>query len=177
MWPGFALPLLTVSLLGQHTQSVVLKESSAFDYLLLYGQKRVLGAAIYPRTEQNQEPPCDLKYAVFLCPLSSGESPTLMFLLTALCVRAGAISEMLEPSNTCESSPCREAQPRTLAKSCYVNRGTCLPRSSSLCPAPPVPSQNPTLRLQSLGKDLAAPRDLTIGNVQAEGWDGVASRR
>lgn len=156
--------------------SVMLKVTSAFDYLLFYGQKRDLGAVIYPRTEQNQEPSCDLKYAVFLCPLNSGKAlHSYSCPRHPLCVRAGAIPEMLEPSNTCESSPGREAQPRTLAKSCYVNRGTCLPRSSSPCPAPPVPSQNPTLRHHSLGKDLAAPRDLTIGNVQAEGWDGVTS--
>lgn len=58
--------------------SVMLKVTSAFDYLLFYGQKRDLGAVIYPRTEQNQEPSCDLKYAVFLCPLNSGESLTLI---------------------------------------------------------------------------------------------------
>lgn len=77
-------PLLMVSLLGQHTQSVIVKVTLAFGYLLFCGQRRVLGAVILPRMKQNRQPPCYLEYAVLLCPLSSGKSLTLTCLPQAL---------------------------------------------------------------------------------------------
>lgn len=82
LWPGFALSLLQVSHLGQHTQSVILKVTLAFGCLLLCEQERVLGNSLTVSCNLAQDgtksgASCDLEYAVLQCPLTNGKSFTL----------------------------------------------------------------------------------------------------